>query len=187
MELAGYARGDRLPEAIEHVEGVVRERRPERNAAAGALHRVHRRPDGRLRRPVHVVHLARHEALQLGGQARRECFAANADRTQAPQRIATAIARDQHAGHRRRALQVRDAVTGDLRGHGVVSQRRAWSARQRTEPIQVLQVPQHEVRLDPEVDQAGDIVDADPLEAVHDLGAGLDGSEEATRLVVALE
>ncbi len=74
VELARHAGRDRLQACVEHVQRGIADRQADRHVARLA-HRVHRRPDGGLGRPVHVPD-HRHVGQQARGQLRGERLAA---------------------------------------------------------------------------------------------------------------
>ena len=146
------------------------------------------RPDRGLRRAIHVHHLtAGNQRRQFAGQRRREGFAADHQAVQRRQSRPRGVIRHQHARHRRRALQVGDVVLPHQRGQRVVGRGDPRRQRQSAQFVQVGQVFEHHSRIDAEVDQAGDVVDADGLDRVDHRQTALGRTEQAAALVVALE
>ena len=148
-----------------------------------AVDLVGERPDGRLGRPVHVREPRRQERAQLAGEGRRERLAAEhevpdagrARRGRPGRRRASTPATACTAGASRRgARRARRRVSGiDRRGLarcGDVAVR-AGDAAAVDEALgleQQVERGEHGIGVDAEVDEAGDLVDADGRDLLDD-------------------
>ncbi len=94
------------------------------------------------------------------------------------ERCAGLVVGQEHAQHARRALEVRDLLPRDLRGDRPVV---LLDARLRlggeAEPVEVLEVREHGVAVDPVVDETRDLIDADRLAALDHLHRALGRAE----------
>ena len=136
------------------------------------------------------MHLALDRLPELPCQGRRQRLATHQELAQGAQRPGARGIGHQHAGHRRRALQVSDAVAGDLLLDRQV--RGGWQGRgggpaALLEHVQPLEARQGGLDLHAEIDQAGDLVDTRPAQPAELTQAGVGSAEQARGREVAVE
>jgi hypothetical protein len=164
--------------------------RPAQGDGRAALDPPDGRPDRRLGRAVHVEQLAAQAGGQALGQRRRQGLAAHHQALQSAQGRGRLGVGQERRDHGRGALQVRDPVARDEgrqglevaagRGHP----RRLAGLAHRGQLVEALQ---HGLRIDAEVDQAGDLVDSPLAQLPDPPQAGFRRAEEPAGLEVALE
>ena len=176
---------------VDDVHLRVGDRPPDRDRLACGQDRRHRRPDRRLGGAVHVEQLPTHARPDAVDESGRHGLAAQQQTIERRHRAEPLGVGRQDGSQRRRALQVGDAMPGDLRGHAVtlvavikviavvavvaVNSGACGGQRRRgvallAQRVQVDQGVEHRGRVDAEVDEAGDLVHAEraqPIDGDH--------------------
>ena len=179
-------RGD-LAAGRAHAQVGIGDRLAERHPLAHRVEPGDRRPDRRLGGPVHVEQPPGEAGPQLAGEVRRQRLAADHQAFELLQGAPARRVGGEIGGHRRRALQVGDAVLQDVLGHRTLVADAAVLFELAHQRADVFEVGQHGFGLDAEVDQTGDLIDPRRRHLAHDVLGGLRRAEQAGLAVVPLE
>ena len=188
QQLAGDAEWDRLEIAVDDVHGGVGDRRADRDDVEVAVERRHRRPDRRLGRAVHVGHVAAREVAVsslASGTGNASPPRNRLDVAEGGARVVVRTTAAIDGVHWRWVTSWRRSWAATDRSRG----RRAPSSSVSPSPLVGMSGPwrrprsagrvagaaqrveagcaEHRGLVDAEVDQAGDLVDAEPAQPLH--------------------
>ena len=168
--------GNLSPDGVEDEQRGVGDRRADRHGSGDpVLELVDEGPDGGLGRAVHVGEPPRQGGAQLLAELLGKRLAAHQQVPDGAQRLPIAWIGHQHRCQRGRALQVGDRHAGRRARPSTRRSPQTRPSRRPGSPVasndrrveallevdQVMQRGEHLVGVDAEVDQAGDLVDAD--------------------------
>ena len=128
-QLADLAGGNGIEFRVEDVDLRVGDGPADGDRRAHIFNAAGSGPDSGLGGAIHVVNLALEDLAQMMDERRGNGFAAEQHLLQRAERGKGARIERQHARQRRRHLQVRDAVAGDLIGDGCRALRRRGRRR----------------------------------------------------------
>ena len=181
-QLARHTDRDGPAELVEHVHARIGDRAADRDVALRRLNGMRERPNGRLRRAIHVRESALALRSELLGKGDRQRLTAEQDVRNSADRSTSVGVGEIQSRHRRRALHVRDAMRphhAREREVGVRHGAHRLPARSHSR-VQLLELRQalHDgFGVDAEVEQARDLRDADLLALRELLEARLERAE----------
>ena len=128
-QFTGHSNRQRLVMCVENIELGIRNRCPNRDRLGTAGYRLRRRPNRRLRRPVHIHDDSSCDVTKLRRKRYRERFAADHQMRNSPESSPCFRIRQQHSRVGRCALEMSDGMFFDLCREGMIRGRHIRGTR----------------------------------------------------------